>query len=244
MGMGQSRFKAAAVLFAAAIFCYFCAESVLRQSALSRLTSSGGIGVEKIVSRLPQSFRQRVRDRIEYGRLRDALANARTDHEQVAAMVSLAMAEKKPAVADAWHRKILREHPDVLEAAPSHLHFLLRDGDDKVTIEGYHAFLRRQPQTARLALWQSGNGTLIQRQAAAPDQLAFLQPLLAVTPDCLEYGALYRRLAEVAAGMGELALRDEAEALAERCLELPTAAEVQAEIERQGMAGANAGGAP
>lgn len=242
--MVKSRYRAAAVLFAAAIFSYFCAESVLRQAALSRLTLDGGIGVEKIVSRLPQGFRQRIRDRIEYARLRDALANARTDREKAAAMVSLAMAEKKPAAADAWHRRILKSYPGLIEAMPAYLHFLLREGPDRISIETYHDFLRRQPPEVRYSLWQGGSGVLIQRQADVADRLAYLRLLLGIEPDCLEYGLLYQRLAEAAAELGDVAVRDEAEALAERCRELPTLATIQAELERQRLAEGNAGGAP
>jgi hypothetical protein len=220
--MSNSRLKAAAILFAAAVFSYFTAESVLRQAALSKLASSS-IGVEAIVARLPQGFRQRVRDRIEYARLRDAVIHAKTDSSRAMAMISLAMAETKTALAESLYERVLRDYPKLPESAPAYQYLLLRDGAEAgVSISQYHAFVAGCPPEFRLSIWLMGIGELERRQVPPETQQVFLQPLLEISPDCREYQSLYKKLVQVADLTGDAETRAAAAAMIEACEELPS----------------------
>jgi hypothetical protein len=230
--MLNPRLKAAAILFAAATVSYFIAESVLRQAALSKLASSR-IGVEAIVARLPQGFRQRVRDRIEYGRLRDAVIQAKTPSAKAMAMISLAMIEKSADAAKLLYRQVLHDYPSLPESAQAYQYFLLDEGEGGVSIPQYHAFVTGCPAEARLSIWSMGIAELERRQVPPETQQAFLRPLLEISPDCFEYQSLYKKMAALADLAGDSGAYEAAAAMMARCEDLPLLQELMLEREKK-----------
>jgi len=222
--------KAAVVVFAAALFLYFFSEAVLRQAALSKLSASK-IKIETVVSKLPQGIRDKVKKKIEYSKLRDAVILAKTDEHQIRALISLAFVEpvrKKEKI----YRKIVQKYPDYPSSSQAFLYFLQRQNSETpISISEYHAFIKRCPQLRHFGLWQSGMVELQRKSAHLEQQFAYLQPLLNFNPDFRDYEMLYSQLAHVATQLGKEQAKTKANLLADSCLEKPLLEEELMKIE-------------
>jgi len=190
--------KAVPLLFVTAFFCYFASESGLRQAASSSMRTKG-FSLDKIVTKLPEGIREKVRKQIELGRLRDQLENASTDAEIIFSSIALGHAVSKEAL-DKAHAEILEKYPSSPEAFSSYSYFFLAPDTalTSVTMEQYRDFIEKVPEIERFNMWSSAFYKLQEKNIPAKDIFEFYSPLFEKPPKYKDYQILYVDLAELA----------------------------------------------
>ncbi|HBC86594.1 MAG TPA: hypothetical protein DCZ94_06545 [Lentisphaeria bacterium] len=217
--MSYSR-RAVSITFVTALFLYFYSESVLRQSALSRLKSPK-FSAETILSKLPVSIRNSARKSLELAKLKDAVKDASNDAEKVRAIVNLALAIDNNREKEKLFKEILRL-PPVPESYPAFSYFLLDSRPEfTVSIKDYQKYINRCPKVSRFEIWNNGISALESKNVLPQQMKEYLAPLLNEPPPYRDYTMLYEKISDIALRSNDSAMLEKSGLMLEKASTRP-----------------------
>lgn len=206
--------------FGLGVIFYFCSESVLRQATVSNVDSDK-LNIETIINDLPQSIRDAVKHKIEVAKLRDNVATAGTPQKRLRAILQLANAVKGSSEKEELYLEVFKNYSSYPAAARAYAFFLCNpDSDNSIDIKKYHEFIKTNPMTYQVGIWQTGISKLQSLQLDKKKQLEYLKPLLNKTPKLRDYHSLYDKLALVSVELGDYNLSEKARDLQDYCYDL------------------------
>ena len=214
---------------------YFLSEAVLREAAVANINPQK-VKIDSILNELPESIRDLVNYRITRTEMLNDLAAAETEEEKLSAMVSLGVFSRDPEEKEKILWEVRSRYADKPESAPAFAYYLLNEENPKkISIEEYHAYLKKFPQQYQFNVWAAGLNRLneLRKKISWKDRLDFMRPLLNLRPEFRDYSAFYEDISRIAGRFEFRDIEEKAEALYDESRLCPSIMEFMIQEEQE-----------